>query len=518
MYNIINKYNIFCLTIILLYVLFPETFILNSKSMIGTILEIILILGLTFYNKYLGLFMCMFVLYVRGKSVYEGASSAKYKKGDSVKVLLDKYPGRADAKIESVDTSYYVPLYNVKYKDYAYRNIKEDLINESFINSFKNKTLYFLRNNKYKLVTDYHINSDIYISLTVDGKEYPDSNDTTNIAYRSTSKKFMIATLYRTNQLKNAPGRIFNIGDKVFATEKNGTVYYAATIVGVDSTKEDIYSITYDNDDSKNKYDNISVTNLAIGSELHGVNHDYLNDYYTYNYDDTIGSTYFAKSSVMNIINAFKQIFPNPVTMKNSLIGPIGPTGPTGKSSVPGNTGTRGIDGTKGDIGTKGIPGLKGLIGLAGPIGNTGIDGPTGNNGIDGVTGPTGPIGPTGESIIGAPGPMGDTGPKGPDGDIGPLGPINTNYILSNTGPTGPTGPTGKDGDKGNKGPIGKTGLTGTTYILSGTTSSGTTRTGLTGPITTASGSTDRSNGKMNEIMNTFQTLYQNFKFLTNQQ
>ena len=73
MYNIINKYNIFCLTIILLYVLFPETFILNSKSIIGTILEIILILGLTFYNKYLGLFMCMFVFYIRWQNVYEGA-------------------------------------------------------------------------------------------------------------------------------------------------------------------------------------------------------------------------------------------------------------------------------------------------------------------------------------------------------------------------------------------------------------------------------------------------------------
>ena len=94
MNNIMNKYNIFCFTIILLYILFPETFILNSKSMIGTILEIILILGLTLYDKYYGLLICMFVLYVRGKSVYEGATTSKYKAGDKVCVIdFDKFYG-----------------------------------------------------------------------------------------------------------------------------------------------------------------------------------------------------------------------------------------------------------------------------------------------------------------------------------------------------------------------------------------------------------------------------------------
>jgi len=506
--------------------------------------------------------MCMFVLYVRGKSVYEGASSAKYKKGDSVKMRPAIYSDLTAsdltaATIEDVDTRYSMPLYKVSYmsgniKIYV-RNLHEGLINDSFTTI---KTFYFLRNNKYQAATFSVISVSLYydrpwwVRLKIGNTTYPTSDDTKNPAFEYGADNYLnISILYRTNQLKHTPGPMFSKGDKVFATEKDGDIYYPATIVGVDSTKEDIYSITFDNDETKKTYNNISVTNLAIGSDLNGANHDEILNYCSFAKDiddySVYSSTILAKASGMNMLNAFKSIFPDPNQMAATL---IGPTGPTGNSVLSGNIGKQGIDGTKGDIGIKGIPGLKGLIGLTGPIGNTGIDGAAGNDAGDGVTGPTGPIGPTGESIIGAPGPMGDTGPKGPDGDIGPLGPINTNYILSNTGPTGPTGPTGKDGDKGNKGPIGKTGLTGTSYILSGTTSSGTTssgttssgttssgttssgttssgttssgttRTGLTRPTTTASGSTERSNGKMNEIMNTFQTLYQNFKFLTNQQ
>ena len=520
MNNIINKYNIFCFTIILLYILFPETFILNSKSMIGTILEIILILGLTLYDKYYGLLICIFVLYVRGKSVYEGvASSAKFNKGDKVTIRPASFYDRRGATIEDVDTRYSIPLYKLYYmggtqndiKVYM-RNVYEDLINDSFTTI---KNFYFLRNNKYvpATISSIYEHRVWYVRLKVGNTTYPTNDDKKNPAYEDSGDNYFdISILYRTNQLKRTSGPMFGKGDKVFATEENGTIYYPATIIDVDTTKEDIYTITFDNDEMKKIYNKISVTTLAIGSDLNGANHAEIINAFSYvpRFDvdtwDDVGK--FTKISGMNIFNVFKNIFPDPVTMKTSLIGPTGPTGPTGKSDVSGNTGKQGIDGSKGDIGIKGIAGLKGVTGLTGIIGNAGIDGPAGNNGIDGITGPTGPTGPTGESKIGAVGPTGDAGLQGPDGDRGPLGPFNTDYILSTTGPTGPTGPTGKNGIVGNKGPTGKTGPTGSMYISSGSSELGSSELGTT----------KNSNGNMNEILKTVNSLYQNFKLLTNRQ
>jgi hypothetical protein len=154
------------------------------------------------------------------------------------------------------------------------------------------------------------------------------------------------------------------------------------------------------------------------------------------------------------------------VTAQQVTYTQLGPTGPQGNTGVAGPTGPTGSQGNTGNAGPTGPTGTAGSVGPTGPQGAQGIQG------IQGNVGPTGPQGVQGNQGI-----QGVQGPTGPQGSLGPTGPTGTN---GTNGPTGPTGAAGAGSGTVTSITAG-TGLSGGTITTSGTIAIDSTVTTLTG-------------------------------------
>jgi hypothetical protein len=513
----------------LLYVLFPETFILNSKSMIGTILEIIIILGLTFYNKYLGLLMCMFVLYVREKSVYEGATTYSpnlYHVGDTIKVLDSSNHILKIATIAAENTEF-PNVYDLSYNNTTIYNVPQNMI--SYISQASKAPPY----DPHVLVRKMTSSSETikYKKANIIGRGYYvdryqytlDSDPVDQYGNRPEYADYFI-------NFKSGPGPKYSSGDKLYYYDGGLDTYFPAIIVSNVTGDDTHYTIKllcdalYPNCNTSGTI-NVSEDTLKRGSNLNSKKiiqtATTLNNY-----------------STDAIVNSLNQLYPDPNIIKTSMTvsGPTGPTGPNGETGI----NYVGAAGSTGPSGQKGIQGIQGQTGPDGKSDIKGYIGPSGPHGISGGIGFVGPTGPTGEKQLGVVGPTGGTGEKGYAGPTGPIGyTSNKIVVVGNTGATNATRPTGNTGTiettrpTGNTGTIETTGptsysgvtLSGTSFVSNATTVKSNSSTQDT-PTTTTSTDQNNNNSKndskidkndeINGLLDIYYNLSSNFKNIFN--
>jgi hypothetical protein len=98
---ITNRYNIFILSILLLSLFFYKEITENKTIILVRITEIIVILYVSLYNKYYGLFVCILILFIHNMNIVEGLTdhlwgyddkgNMKYKESQNYLLKLYNY-------------------------------------------------------------------------------------------------------------------------------------------------------------------------------------------------------------------------------------------------------------------------------------------------------------------------------------------------------------------------------------------------------------------------------------------